>query len=72
VKTQEVVEPQSKEVTDLIVPEEALPGHITLKDYYNLLSFGPGLWGFILFFVACALTAVVQMATSLTLANWTG
>jgi hypothetical protein len=55
----------------LIVAEETLPGKIGFKDYQNLFAFGPGKCGFILLFGICLITALAQLSTSFTLANWT-
>lgn len=55
----------------MIVAEESLPGKIGFVDYRNLLSFGPGMCGILVFFFACLVTALAQLSTSFTLANWT-
>lgn len=64
-------EGKKEEAADLIVPEERLPGKIAFRDYINLFSFGPGGFGFFLFFFVCLLTALAQLGTSFTLSNWT-
>lgn len=69
--TQVEGKPKKTEAADLIVPEEKLPGKIGFRDYLNLFSFGPGCFGFFLFFLVCLLTALGQLATSFTLSNWT-
>jgi len=56
---------------DLVVPEMTLPDKVTLKDLLNLLSFGPGICGFLIFAFVCITGALLQLATSFTLANWT-
>lgn len=49
---------KKEEAADLIVPEEKLPGKIAFRDYLNLFSFGPGGFGFFIFFLVCLLTAL--------------
>ena len=57
---------------DLIAPEQMLPGKITPRDYYNLFKYGRfGILGFTIFMLTGLVTALFQLATSFTLANWT-
>lgn len=43
---------ETKEVKDLIDKEAELPKSVGLKDYVDFLSFGPGMCGLILWFIA--------------------
>lgn len=60
-----------KKATDLIVDEKTSAKKIGFQDYKNFLSFGPGWFGFFMFFLIVTISSLAQLGTSFTLAHWT-
>ena len=72
VETPQNLDKDKSKVQNLIAPEMDIPAGVGFRDYWNLLSFGPGAFlGCFLFFMTNIAKAVAQLFTSFTLANWT-
>jgi hypothetical protein len=65
-------QPEEKtKVADLIDKEADIPKSVGFSDYRNLLSFGAGWFGMLIWVFVVVTTSLLQLSTSFTLANWT-
>jgi len=68
VKSEEPKDSPKEEVADLIEPEENINKGVGIRDYMNLMRYGSGTCGALLFLLTCVLTALAQLWTSFALA----